>query len=280
MIRTLYYVAIFSITAILNLASAQEFHGQAIYESKTQMQDKIKINSPNMTPEMIKNMEERMKKMFEKTYILNFNKSESVFTEEEKLEAPTPGNTSMVVMKSGGDGISYVNIKEKMLLKFEDTFGKEFIISDSLPKWNWKIDGETKKIGNYLCSKATATIPPSAKAIEKFKEQEVKRAKGETMMFTMSEPKEQIYTVWFTPEIPVSLGPANYWGLPGLILEASDGRTIYLCSKIVLNPKEKVEIKRPNKGKKVTREEHEKIMEKQLEKMQDSKGNIRIQIGG
>ncbi|NBL63777.1 GLPGLI family protein [Flavobacterium sp. NST-5] len=279
MIRALYYLAIFSITAILNIAFAQDFQGQAIYESKTQMKDKVKIKSSDMTPEMIKSMEEQMVKMFEKTYVLNFNKTESVFTQEEKLETPIAGENS-VMFKGGSDGISYVNVKEKLLLVFEDRFGKEFTIADSLPNWNWKIESETKKIGNYLCTKATATVPPSAKAMNRFKEQQAKKANGETMIFSMGEPKEQIHTVWFTPEIPVSLGPKNYWGLPGLILEANNGSTIYLCSKIILNPKEKTEIKRPNKGKKVSREEYVKILEKQLERMTDSKGNINIQVGG
>jgi GLPGLI family protein len=34
-------------------------------------------------------------------------------------------------------------------------------------------------------------------------------------------------------------------GLPGLILEINDGKTVILCSKIVLKPKEKTVIKAP-----------------------------------
>lgn len=56
-------------------------------------------------------------------------------------------------------------------------------------------------------------------------------------------------TAWYTPEIPVNQGPENYWGLPGLILEINDGTTTILCSKIVLNAKEKVEIKPSKKEK-------------------------------
>ena len=54
---------------------------------------------------------------------------------------------------------------------------------------------------------------------------------------------------WFTPEIPVSSGPSWYQGLPGLILEVSDDDTTILCTKIVMNPKEKTKIKRPKKEK-------------------------------
>jgi predicted GIY-YIG superfamily endonuclease len=56
-------------------------------------------------------------------------------------------------------------------------------------------------------------------------------------------PKEISITAWYTPEIPINQGPENYWGLPGLILEVTDGKTVILCSKLVLNTKEKKETK-------------------------------------
>ena len=40
---------------------------------------------------------------------------------------------------------------------------------------------------------------------------------------------------WYTLDIPVSHGPGEFWGLPGLILEVSAGNTTMLCSKIVFS---------------------------------------------
>jgi hypothetical protein len=60
-------------------------------------------------------------------------------------------------------------------------------------------------------------------------------------------------------DIPISQGPENYWGLPGLILEVNDGTTTILCSKIVINPKDRKEIKQPKKGTPITQKEFEKI---------------------
>ena len=75
-------------------------------------------------------------------------------------------------------------------------------------------------------------------------------------------------TVWFTPEIPVSHGPENYYGLPGLILEVQNqGRTL-ICEKIELNPSaDPVEIVKPKKGKVITQAEFKTIQEEGMKQM-------------
>jgi GLPGLI family protein len=82
-------------------------------------------------------------------------------------------------------------------------------------------------------------------------------------------PKEVVITAWYTPEIPINQGPENYWGLPGLILEVNDGRTTILCSKIVLNVKEKTIIKAPAKGKVVSQKEYDETVIKKMEEFRE-----------
>ena len=81
--------------------------------------------------------------------------------------------------------------------------------------------------------------------------------------------KEITTTAWYTPDIPVSNGPADYHGLPGLILEINDGSQTLICTKIVLNPKEKVKIVEPTKGKKISQEKYDEIMEKKAQEMRE-----------
>ena len=81
--------------------------------------------------------------------------------------------------------------------------------------------------------------------------------------------REVVMSAWFTPEIPVSTGPAMYGGLPGLILEINDDKTIILCTKVVINPKDKIKIKAPSKGKVVTKSEFEKIAEDKAKEMEE-----------
>lgn len=279
MIKLVIKITFIIIMLCSNLMKAQDFYGQAIYQTKTDP-GKITATAQGMNDEMSKRLEQAMKKALEKTFTLNFNRFESLYFEEQKMEAPKPESNGFIFsMSKPGDGKRYKNIKEKIVLSEEDFFGKEFLVTDSLPSFNWQMGTETKKIGDYTCYKATAIIPISKKDAEKY-EKRKKEDKNKSLQFSISDeaPKDKIITVWYTPEIPVGHGPANYWGLPGLILEANDGKTIILCSKIVLNPKEKTAIKKPVKGKKITKDEYEVIMEKQLDKMKDSKGNVTIEI--
>ncbi|WP_130736611.1 GLPGLI family protein [Flavobacterium sp. J27] len=278
---------------------AQEFQGTAVYESKTSTAEMMKNFGGNreITPEMQKNIEERMKKMFEKTFILNFNKSASIYKEEEKLDAPGNNNGGRMMMSMmGGGGTQYKNVKEKLYTVDKEFFSKEFLIKDSLPMYQWQMGSETKKIGEYTCFKATAVVATDPTDFRNFrmrgsrnnenkeKEQKAKDSVNATkktnfMNDDIEQIKEKTITAWYCPEIPINQGPDKYWGLPGLILEVNDGTTVLLCSKIVLNSKEKVEIKAPTKGKEVTQKEYDEIVKKKMEEMREMYGG-RGQRGG
>jgi GLPGLI family protein len=283
MLRKIILSVAFSTVSFLQM-QAQEFQGMAVYESKTSTSDfKTRMEgNKDMTPDMQKMIEERMKKMFEKTFILNFNKSASIYKEEEKLDAPGQGGGGMKMMSSmmGGGGTNYKNVKQKTYSVDKEFMGKEFLIKDSLPNYAWKMESETKLIGGYNCFKATAVRPVSQSDFRNFrsKKEEPKKedAKGEAVktegeakktnfMDDFELPKEITITAWYSPEIPINQGPENYWGLPGLILEVNDGKTIILCSKIVLNSKEKAEIKESTNGKVISQKEYDDTVVKKME---------------
>lgn len=73
----------------------------------------------------------------------------------------------------------------------KDIHKKKFLVTDEL-NYSWKITNETKKIKDYTCYKATTTF------------------------------RGNNFEVWFTPDIPINAGPWKWYGLPGLILEATD----------------------------------------------------------
>lgn len=281
-ILLLLFVLIYS-----NSQAQKDFQGMAIYESKTSMADfKVRMEgNKNINPDMQKMMEERMKKMFEKTFVLNFDKSASIYKEEEKLEASNQGGGMRMMMGSmtGGGGTYYKNVKDKTYSIDKDFMGKEFLVKDSLASLNWKMEAETRVIGGYTCYKATAIKAASKTDFRNFRpkkedtpkkeeasqQEKPKEAPKTSFMDALELPKEITITAWYTPEIPVNQGPEGYWGLPGLILEVNDGKTIILCSKVVLNPKEKTEIKAPSKGKTVSQKEYDDIVVKKMEEFRE-----------
>ena len=77
---------------------------------------------------------------------------------------------------------------------------------------------------------------------------------------------------WYTPQIPVSHGPGEFWGLPGLILEVSADQTSILCSKIIINPKEKIEIEAPDRGRVISRKDYNATVKLKMKEMREMYG--------
>ena len=288
--------------SFVQIQAQKDFQGMAVYESKTSTSEfkERMAGNKGMTPDMQKMIEERMKKMFEKTFVLNFDKSASIYKEEEKLDAPGGQGGGMRMMSSmmGGGGTYYKNVKDKSYSVDKEFMGKEFLVKDSLPKLDWKMESESRVIGGYTCFKATAVRPASQSDFRNFrpkkeekKEVDAKDSKTEdktkktNFMDDFDLPKEVTITAWYTPEIPVNQGPESYWGLPGLILEVNDGKTVILCSKVVLNTKEKAEIKAPAKGKVISQKEYDETVVKKMEEMremnqgQGARGGMEIRMG-
>lgn len=268
-------VLLFSAT----LFAQQDFQGKAYYASKTTV-DMDKFGRPDMPPERKKQLMERMKSYLEKTYILTFNKTESIYKEEAQLAAPGGSQgRGFGMMGNFSAGEQYKNVKSNQLLQAQEFFGKQFLIKDSLLNLKWKMTGETKQIGQYMAMKATAMKPVDKMDFRsmrpKRKEDADKKSDSTKVNNPIEEvevPKEVEVTAWYTMQIPVNQGPGEYSGLPGLILEINADRTTILCTKIVLNPDEKEAIKAPSKGKEVTKEEYTEIVKKKVAEMREMYG--------
>lgn len=69
-------------------------------------------------------------------------------------------------------------------------------------KWDWKLLGETKKIGKYICKKATIRF------------------------------RKRNFIAWYTTDIPSSFGPKKFKGLPGFILQVHDEDMLWSISAV------------------------------------------------
>jgi len=273
MIKIILKITITILLFVSNMVNAQSFQGKATYQTKMKMDDgfKKRLDSSKMPDDRKTFMMKMIKKRMERVYELDFNKTTSTYKEQKKLDTPSETKS---FSRSSND-VLFKNTKEKIFTKKKETFGKVFLIKDSLQKLDWKLEKETKMIGKHLCFKATAMKEVKV-SFRRFKKSSKKEKEGED---EGKEPKLTKVTVWYSPEIPINHGPGDYYGLPGLILEVNAGNYQILCTKIVLNPKEKTEIIEPKKGKKVTQKEYDKIMKKKMTEMRERYKNNRKKGG-
>ncbi len=248
-----------------NLIMGQVIQGKAVYKTQRKMDFKIGgTQQATMSEEQQAQINARLMKQFQKTFVLNFDQNTSVYKEKKSLTAPSgiPSNgvELVVIGNGGGNDVLYKNMKEHRFVNKTEIMGKLFLIRDSLSVYDWKLTNETKSIGKYTCYKATYSR----------EEEKV------TMMLENGEVMKKtdkvtiVTTAWYTHEVPVNNGPAYYNGLPGLILEVVDGDLTIRCSEIILNPKEKGSINEPTRGKKVTQKAYREIMSKKTKEMMDT----------
>ena len=270
----------FSFLALIFLFSftpnTQDFQGQAVYFTKTKME--LGNWGARLSEAQKKQIQARLKNRLEKTYVLNFNREEAVFKEEEKLDAWSGATDSWG--KNFSPGKSYKNIKDNALVQSQEFYGKQFLVKDKLLALNWKMGTESKQIGQYMCFRATASVPTSELTWYNFSWGSLRQApqkEGDAAEGDSEVPEIQMTEIeaWYTPQIPVGHGPGEYWGLPGLILEVSAGNTIMLCSKIVMNPQEKIKIEAPEKGKVITKMAYQETITDKMREMRDNRGRRR-----
>jgi GLPGLI family protein len=110
---------------------------------------------------------------------------------------------------------------------------KTYYVQSKTTDLVWQISNEKKKIGNYTCIKAITKVEDKIST------------RG---VYT------KLIEAWFSPEIPIRLGPNNYGGLPGLIMELKEGKFTYYVKNINIEPDFEIRIEKP-KGKVITQKE-------------------------
>ena len=258
---------IFTLFFTLSISS-QDFQGQAFYKTQTSMD--FGSWGDRMSAEQKKAMKERMKPFLEPVYILTFDKTKSIYQQEERLDAPgSGGGRGWGRMWASGGGPVYKDIASKKSIQSTEFMGKKFLISNDQDKIKWVMQKEQKMIGNYLCFKATAQVSKPKTMTSVWRNSEKQNDSIKDSSVYELEKEYSIITAWYTPQIPVTHGPAQYGGLPGLILELTTDNTVMLCTKVVMNPEKRIQISEPKKGEFVSRTEFENIVEVKTKEMRD-----------
>ena len=130
--------------------------------------------------------------------------------------------------------IVYRDLANSKTFDITTLLSKEYAIEDTLVCQNWKIKNDMKEVAGHICMNASF--------YDTIKEKEV--------------------IAWFALDLPISIGPDKYCGLPGMILEINEanGAVVYTATSILLS-NEKTEITKPTVKKKIkilTNEEYNK----------------------
>ena len=139
---------------------------------------------------------------------------------------------------------AWVSYAEGTAVETREFFGRDFRVSGPPPAYAWRVTSEQARHLGHMVMKATA-------------------AHGDMSV-----------DAWFTPEIPVSGGPASYGGLPGMILVLSvdGGRIQYFATEIALGEVDAELIRAPEGGDEVSREEYEAIVEDKIDELEQLYG--------
>lgn len=160
----------------------------------------------------------------QKHFILYFNNYKSAYIEQKDStinndfeltkESDEELNISIKISYNDNNNTAYsifTNLLNKKLEILSSIYEKgeynPVIVDDKAARCTWRIRNEFKKVGRFDCQKAVTTF------------------RGRT------------YTVWFTHEIPIGIGPWKLNGLPGAILEAFDKTgEIYFIAELIEIP--------------------------------------------
>ena len=258
-------IALASIAAFICITvNAQQNTGKVIYSRTVQMQIRFSDSEGGEENVLPRSRTDKFELSFANNQTLWKQMEQEEQDGDMAFNNSSGGGMQIRMIGAGADDVMYSNLDATRRVELRELGTKKYIVEDTIRRMNWKLSDETKTILGKVCRKALS-----------------ERIGTRTMM-TMDNGKMErkeitdtsTIVAWFTTDIPVSTGPAEYQGqLPGLILEIdiNNGRTLYKALEI--QPKTDVAaIKEPKGPKKLTVAEFNKERDKMLEEMSRNNG--------
>jgi hypothetical protein len=154
--------------------------------------------------------------------------------------------TRMMGFMGGGasDAVAgtYTNLEDGRYVEVREFLGRTFRIPAERPAFAWKLTGE---VASFL---------------------------GHPVYQAIARQDSTTIEAWFTPDIPIPAGPAQYGGLPGLILTLAvdSNRIVYTATAVDLETAIE-SITAPSEGSEVTRAEYDRIVEEKRAELAKSR---------
>jgi GLPGLI family protein len=197
-----------------------------IYKGKIEFEKKVNMHKTIGDNSWAEQMKSRLPQYSTTYYDLVFDEHQSAF----KLgkEAPDDPWKKMFGGTNEDEYLIYNNYDSGQTITSKQVFEKLYLVKDSLVPIEWRITNDTRKIAGFECRKAVGRF------------------------------FDTLYVVaFYTDEIITPAGPANYVGLPGMILGVALPRfhTTMFATKLELETPTVKQLTPPTKGKKASRTE-------------------------
>ena len=210
-------------TFYIGIAQNAVTHGIVTYSISLERHNSDTNETIKKNPE-IKPYFEKLASLAENlSLVLKFSEKRSMFELAQGLGVGDQEVMMPFVKVLASKGVYYTDLKEKSQI-LQTKQGRElYSIKSNIENIEWQLTNEKKKIGDFICYKATY----KKKRINDY----------------------FLVTAWYAPSIPLAFGPKEYAGsLPGLIMEIEDPLAYYRCTSINLNPKKEITIPFPDEA--------------------------------
>lgn len=232
-IVTLFSACALTFTSTFTFAQENR-SGMVVYEEVTKLEIKLEGDASQFAHMLPKERKSNKVLFFNENMSLYENKA----NDEDETMSMNSGHANVMIKMAEPENKVFTDLESKKQIEQREFMTRTFLIEGENTQ-TWKMTGNQKMVLDFPCQEAVV------------------------------EKDSISYSAWFTPVIPVSAGPSKYGGLPGLILavESSDGKSSIKATSIDFNELEKDVPEKPKKGRKVTREEFEKIVEEKMKEM-------------
>lgn len=222
----------------MNCGFSQETYHEITYRVLLANRVELEKQNDNVKQHYLKTQNELEKIR----YKLIFNNNLSLFSIEKSLNNDNSGFYQKSAISIVGEDVYFrESFKSNKILIERNFLDKKFLILDRINN-NWSLDRKSKKIGTYTCYLANLEVDPV------FKNEKTKTVEA-----------------WYSPDLPYPIGPGEYGGLPGIIVELRTDYFILVIDEIRLNQKEITNIEQPTSGTRIGVDEFNKLVQDKLD---------------
>lgn len=213
------------ILILLFLVSSLHGLSQTVFIKKGKIEFERKTNTHRLyftgeTDTWVEEFKKLIPQFRTEYFDLVFDEQKSIYRPGREVEQKNNGFFESPALQN----IVFTDFQQEKVTSQKQVFETMFLVQDSVKKYTWKLEAETRTIAGFECRKAITRICDSV-----------------------------VVVAFYSEEIIPSAGPESFNGLPGTILGLAVPRlyTTWFATKVeVLNEKDEKLLLPPTKGKK------------------------------